>query len=171
MLSYSITDILRYLRVKSRTFPFGWRSRSQIGLYQRLNLRIGKGSILEKGVRILGDIGGLKIGRNVSVGPNTVLIVGSGLEIHDNVLIGPNCTIAGGSHSIKLGQSIRFSEDTSKGKIVIGYDSWLGANCVVLDGVHIGEKSVVGAGSVVTNNTLPDSINLGVPSKFVKWRI
>lgn len=167
---YTFGDIWNHLRVKARTFPFGWKSRARIGLYQRLFLSIGKGSILEKGVRILGDIGLLRIGRNVSIGPNSVLIVGSGLIIEDNVLIGPNCTIAGGSHGISKGESIRFSMDNSKGPITIGYDSWIGANCVILDGVKIACHSVVGAGSVLTKDTQPNSINAGVPSKLVKWR-
>ena len=37
----------------------------------------------------------------------------------------------------------------SKGGIVIEDNVWIGANCVLLDGTHIGEGSVIAAGSVV----------------------
>ena len=41
---------------------------------------------------------------------------------------------------------------------------------VILSGVEIGDGAVVGAGSIVSKNILPYSINAGVPSKQIKLR-
>jgi len=47
-------------------------------------------------------------------------------------------------------------------------DVWVGANATILKGVTIGERSIVGAGSVVTKDVPPDSIVGGAPAKVVK---
>ena len=47
-------------------------------------------------------------------------------------------------------------------------DVWIGANATILKGVTIGERSIVGAGSVVTKDVPPDSIVGGVPSKVIR---
>jgi acetyltransferase-like isoleucine patch superfamily enzyme len=49
-------------------------------------------------------------------------------------------------------------------------DVWIGANVIILPGVTIAEGSIVGAGSVVTKSTEPYSINVGNPSKLIKYR-
>jgi len=57
----------------------------------------------------------------------------------------------------------------SKG-IKIEDDVWIGSNSTVLDGVTIGRGSVIGAGSVVTQDIPPFSVALGVPAKLIKER-
>lgn len=46
--------------------------------------------------------------------------------------------------------------------------AWIGANSIILKGVHIGKGAVVGAGSVVTNDVPPLTVYAGNPAKFVK---
>ena len=45
---------------------------------------------------------------------------------------------------------------------------WLGVNVTILKGVHIGDNSIVGAGSVLTSDVPPNSIFAGNPAKLVK---
>ncbi|MBY4609071.1 acyltransferase [Rhizobium sp. 9T] len=52
--------------------------------------------------------------------------------------------------------------------IVIGDDVWIGANCVILDGVTIGNGAVIAAGAVVTGDIPPVAIAGGVPAR-VLW--
>lgn len=52
----------------------------------------------------------------------------------------------------------------------VGSDVWIGANCIVLEGVRIGHGAIVGAGSVVTKSVQPYSIVGGVPAKHIRFR-
>jgi galactoside O-acetyltransferase len=53
---------------------------------------------------------------------------------------------------------------------VIEDDVWLGAGVVVVDGVRIGQGSVIGAGAVVSQDIPPYSIAVGSPAKPMKNR-
>lgn len=54
--------------------------------------------------------------------------------------------------------------------IIIGNDVWIGANVVILPGVHIGDGAILAAGAVVTKDVEPYSIAGGVPAKEIKKR-
>ena len=56
------------------------------------------------------------------------------------------------------------------GDIIIENDVWIGANCVILPNVRIGEGAVIAAGSIVNKNIKPFSLYGGVPAKFIKKR-
>ena len=53
-------------------------------------------------------------------------------------------------------------------EIIIDDDVLVGANTIILKGVHIGARSVIGAGSVVTKDIPEDSIVAGNPAKVIK---
>ncbi|MBZ4646302.1 MAG: galactoside-O-acetyltransferase, partial [Clostridia bacterium] len=46
-------------------------------------------------------------------------------------------------------------------------DAWIGAGAIIMPDVHIGEGSVVGAGSVVTKDVGPFTIVAGVPARKI----
>ena len=52
--------------------------------------------------------------------------------------------------------------------VTIGDDVWIGANAVILPGVHIGRHCVVAAGAVVTKDVPDHSLVAGVPAKVIK---
>lgn len=52
--------------------------------------------------------------------------------------------------------------------VTIGDYAWLGEGAMVLKGVHVGERSIVGAGSIVTKDVPPLSIVVGSPAKVVQ---
>ncbi|MBX4892328.1 acyltransferase [Rhizobium bangladeshense] len=54
--------------------------------------------------------------------------------------------------------------------IVIGDDVWVGANCVILDGVTIGNGAVIAAGAVVTGDIPAMAIAGGVPARVLRSR-
>jgi len=56
------------------------------------------------------------------------------------------------------------------GRVVLGRFSCLGANCVVLPGVTIGEGATVGACSLITEDLEPWTVNVGIPAKPIKMR-
>jgi acetyltransferase-like isoleucine patch superfamily enzyme len=49
--------------------------------------------------------------------------------------------------------------------ISIGNDVYIGVNAVILPGVTIGNRCIVGAGAVVTKSVPPNSVAAGVPAK------
>lgn len=59
---------------------------------------------------------------------------------------------------------------TSKGKIVLEDDVWIGDKVLILSGVHIGQGAIIGAGSIVVKDIPPYAIAGGVPAKTIKYR-
>lgn len=111
----------------------------------------------------------LVIGNNVQINPGTSIY--GRVVIGNNVMIAPNCMIVGGNHGIeKNGKPMIYQNSTEKG-VFIEDDVWIGANSVICDGVKIAKGTVIGAGSVVTKDTEPYSIYIGVPAKFLKYRL
>jgi acetyltransferase-like isoleucine patch superfamily enzyme len=54
--------------------------------------------------------------------------------------------------------------------VSIGNDVWIGSRSLILDGVSIGNGSVIAANSVVTKDVAPYSVIGGVPAKHIKYR-
>lgn len=54
--------------------------------------------------------------------------------------------------------------------ITIGNDVWIGSRAIILDGVHIGDGAIIGAGSVVTKDVPPYAIVGGVPARIIRYR-
>ena len=66
-------------------------------------------------------------------------------------------------------KDLRIDEQgVSTNPVTIGDDIWIGANAVILPGVHIGSHCVVAAGAVVTKDVPPHSLVAGVPAKVIK---
>ncbi|TCD15942.1 sugar O-acetyltransferase [Oricola cellulosilytica] len=51
--------------------------------------------------------------------------------------------------------------------VTIGEDVWIGGGAIVLPGVAIGDRSIVGAGSVVTKDVAPETTVVGNPARYV----
>lgn len=114
---------------------------------------------------------GFAIGDDVYIGPGLTITAGIAdksmrLELGDRVSIGPNVTFVLASHpnNSHLKKYIKAPER----RISIGHDTWLGAGCIILPGVTIGENCIVGAGAVVTKDVKPNSVVAGVPARFIK---
>jgi acetyltransferase-like isoleucine patch superfamily enzyme len=74
------------------------------------------------------------------------------------------CARASGWHDIHdLSQHVG-------GDIVVGDNVWIGAGAILLPGVTIGVNSIVGAGSVVTQDIPDNKIAVGNPARVIKDR-
>lgn len=118
------------------------------------------------------------IGNNVSVGSHTVIehhvTIGNNVRIHsgafipeyavleDDVWIGPGVILT----NAKYPASKKAKENLRGPRIEIG--AKIGAGVVILPGVNIGKKSLVGAGSVVTTDVLNNLVVVGNPAKVIK---
>jgi acetyltransferase-like isoleucine patch superfamily enzyme len=110
----------------------------------------------------------LKIGDNCGFSAISIRCKKS-IIIGDFVQIGFNTTISDtDSHPIDYQQRRITIDGEQMDTVVIGDDAWIGNDVIILKGVTVGERSIVGAGSVVTKNIPPDEIWAGNPAKFIR---
>ncbi|MDR1544699.1 MAG: N-acetyltransferase [Prevotellaceae bacterium] len=102
----------------------------------------------------------VKIGNNVTVKCGVYLW--DGIEIEDDVFVGPNVTFT----NDKYPRSKQYSEEFQK--TVIKKGASIGAGATILGGVTVGEKAMIGAGSVVTKDIPSGELWVGNPAKFVR---
>jgi maltose O-acetyltransferase len=84
------------------------------------------------------------------------------ISIGDNCGFGPDCLLL--AHDAQMDE---FLDATRLGRVVIGESCHLGARCIVLPGVEIGPRTLVGAGSVVSKSLPPDSVCAGNPARVI----
>ena len=57
----------------------------------------------------------------------------------------------------------------SKGSVLIGENTWIGDNVVVLPGVKIGKNVIIGANAVVTKDISDNVTAVGVPARTIEY--
>lgn len=108
----------------------------------------------------------MHFGDNVYANFNLTVVDDTDVYVGDNVLIGPNVTLITGTHPIHPG--LRAKQAQYNVPVVVGNNVWLGANAVVLPGVHIGDNSVIGAGSIVTKDIPANVVAVGNPCRVLR---
>ncbi|SMY33295.1 sugar O-acetyltransferase [Photobacterium andalusiense] len=101
------------------------------------------------------------LGDNVYANFNLTLVDDTHIYIGNNVMIGPNVTIATAGHPIE--PILREQITQFNIPVTIGNNVWIGAQCVILPGVSIGNNSVIGAGSIVTKDIPSNVVAMGNP--------
>lgn len=110
----------------------------------------------------------LIIGNRVTMENGVLISCGESLVIEDDVLIAGYCYISDNNHSFDpLGLPYREQPANTK-PTRIGAGVWLGQNVCILAGSDVGERSVIGAGSVVKGYIPPYSVAVGSPARVVK---
>lgn len=159
-----------YWNLKKRIQMVEWR-RDNKHNSTTLSLNVKNPKIITVGNYSYGEINvesfenkneGLDIGSFVSIASNVLFILG-----------GNHQTDAFTTYPLKAHFFENFSEDdaTTKGKIIVEDEVWIGNNVIVLSGVKLGKGSIIAAGSLVTKDVSPFSIVGGNPAKFIRWRI
>ena len=131
------------------------------------DIKIGDNCKIVSSARFIGN-GPIKIGCKTFIG-HEVLIIASNkaVKIGDNVDIAPRVLIANGTHEIDIYGERSAGQGLSK-RITIGNGVWIGAGTIIISGVNIGEKSVIGAGSVVNKDIPNFSVATGNPCRVIR---
>ncbi|MGJ8655495.1 MAG: sugar O-acetyltransferase [Akkermansiaceae bacterium] len=108
----------------------------------------------------------ITLGNNVFLNFNCVILDVAKVTIGDNTLIGPSVQIYTATHPIDAAER-RTGIESAK-PITIGADVWIGGAAIINPGITIGDRSIIGAGSVVTKDIPPDVIAAGTPARIIK---
>lgn len=104
-------------------------------------------------------------GNKVFFNFNCVLLDVMPIRIGSNVLIGPNVQIYTATHpgnALERRRGLEYAKPIS-----IGNDCWIGGSAIILPGIKIGDRCIVGAGSIVTKDIPKDTIVAGNPAKSI----
>jgi len=99
------------------------------------------------------------MGFKTDIGAFTYINAKYGVKIEDYVQIGSHCSI----YSVS-------TIDNKRGQVVLKKNCKIGSHSVIMPGVTIGENSIVGAHSFVTEDISDNVIAAGVPAKIIKKR-
>lgn len=120
----------------------------------------------------------ITIGNRVGISSSCIRIKDK-LVVGNNVMFGANCLIIDNdAHQLdymarmhgKKADPSDLETMVQHSPVIIEDDVWIGTNCMVLKGVIIGARSVIGAGSVVTKSIPPDSIAAGNPCRVIRHK-
>ena len=111
----------------------------------------------------------VNIGDGCYIGTNFCILAKENVTIENNVLIASNVIITSENHGIDPECSSPYMDQELTGlPVKIGAGCWIGEKVIILPGVSIGDKSIIGAGSIVTKNVPSYSIAVGNPAKVIK---
>lgn len=163
------------------------------GKFDTRNIKkLGNGVIFEEGVLIFHPEN-VEIGDNVYIGHKTILkayhkndmIIGEctwigqccffhsagGIYIGKSVGIGPHTKILTSVHDEKQIETPVIDNELIFNEVVIEDGCDIGIGSIILPGIHIGEGSIIGAGSIVTKDIPEYSVWAGNPAKQLRKRL
>lgn len=123
---------------------------------------------------LIGENAKFSMGDNVGIS-NSTFVCRNSITIENDVLFGGGCKIYDTDfHSINFIDRMnpflnKAADKTIKtAPVIIKKGAWIGGHCIILKGITIGEKSIIGSGSVVTKNVPANEIWGGNPAKFIR---
>lgn len=108
----------------------------------------------------------IRLGRNAFINFNCVFLDCASIEIGDNLQMGPAVQIYTATHPLEA--DLRRSGLEYARPVSIGHDVWIGGGAIILPGVTIGDRSVIGAGSVVVHDVPAAKVVAGNPARIIR---
>lgn len=105
-------------------------------------------------------------GSGIYCNSNLTLLDDAAIFMGDDCMIAPNVVIATSGHPIL--PILREHNYVYNFPVSIGKNVWIGSGAQILPGVAIGENTVIGAGSVVTNDIPENVVAFGSPCKVIR---
>ncbi|HEY3186042.1 MAG TPA: acyltransferase [Solirubrobacteraceae bacterium] len=138
--------------------------------FQEGRLDVGAHTLFEPGVWLtLPGAARVRIGAGTFLNLGVMVAAQQLVEIGDHCMFANGCFVTDANHRFdQLDKPVTWQGFTSKGPTRVGDNVWCGANVVITSGVTVGERSVIGANSVVTADLPPFSIAAGVPARVLR---
>lgn len=99
-----------------------------------------------------------------TIGAGLFIMHGHDIVIGSKVIIGNRCLIM---NSVTIGNKY-IGHGVTNAQPVVGNDVNIGVGARVLGGIHIGDRSVIGANAVVLSDVPPDCFAIGIPARVIK---
>jgi acetyltransferase-like isoleucine patch superfamily enzyme len=161
--SASSIELGKRVMIHEGVYLNGWHKNSKIHLKEC--------AYLDRNVTItVHENGYIEIGKLAYIGPATCIAGPGPVKIGSNCLISSNCGIYGNNHIFSDPNILVRKQGFTCLGITIEDDCWLGTGVKVLDGITIGQGSVIGANAVVTKDIPPYSVAVGVPARVISKR-
>jgi maltose O-acetyltransferase len=145
-----------------------------VRLRGRIRLDGGGKVVLGEGVSLNGTVVPIELvtyesGR-IEIGEHTFINYGSSIAARDSVKIGSYCHLGHYMFVMDNNQHdvVRHSKLPPSDPVVIEDNVWIGSKVVILPGVRIGSRAVIGAGSVVTKDIPPRCVAAGNPARVLR---
>ena len=142
------------------------RRRSRIDVFPWHRFDVGAGALVEDFTVVNNGAGDVVIGEGARIGIGSVVI--GPVTFGPRVGLGQHVFVSGFNHGYSDGTCDSNEQPLERKEIVIGRESHIGANSVVVAGVHIGERVQIGAGSVVTKDIPSYCVAVGNPARVIK---
>lgn len=173
-------EYLNWLKIKIYYQLKYWGKHLRVGYMSVVsNCSFGKYNVLSRNTMVVNS----HLGDFTYVNTNSYVLwttLGKYCSIGPDVKIAPGkhpATVYVSTHPITFNRQRNFVKHYTKGHnfknyepVIIGNDVWIGANAVIMDGVHIADGAIVAANAVVVKNVGPYEIVGGNPAKFIKKR-
>lgn len=131
---------------------------------------IGKDTTIRPGVQIwTSKKGKINIFEGVEIGERCRISIANELKIGNKVLISPNVYITDSDHEYRDINKPIIDQGIVKinKRVVIGEDSYVGINSVIVGNVSIGKHCIIGANTVVTKSIPDFSVAVGNPMRII----
>ena len=155
-------------RVARRDYETRIAPRSLLRTFWQKQLHIFARFCIHPGLRLaLYRAMGITIGRHVFNGLDSWLDdqFSELIVIEDDVTISFRVMLVVHDDARRMDRTEAGAADGTVAPVVLKRGCYLGAGCIVLPGVTVGERAVVGAGAVVTRDVPAGKIVVGVPAK------
>ncbi len=139
-------------------------------LREHRRIVVGSHTSIGRHVELHPQGGFIRIGNDCSVHNFVTMFGAGGITIGDDCRIATGVLIVAFNHRFDdAARPIRTQSITTRG-VIVESDVWIGARVILLDGVTVGQGSVIGAGSVVTRDVPRYSVVVGNPARVVSHR-
>lgn len=158
------TECLDRLYDYNHTRPTQGEKRA--ALLREMFAEIGDGCYIEPPLHANWGGRHVHFGKHVYANFHLTLVDDTDIYVGDYTMFGPNVTVATAGHPIL--PALREQVYQYNMPVFIGRNCWIGAGAILLPGVHIGDGTVIGAGSVVTKDIPANVVAVGNPCRVLR---